>query len=128
MMTTMLIISSSLLILIGVAHSILGEKYILKRLLHRSDLPQLLGSDWFTKRILRFAWHITSIAWWGYAGIIISFLFTDPVQTKTIVLIITSVVCFVSGVISGSFSRGKHLSWIVFLVIAVCTLYAAIAI
>lgn len=128
MLTATLIISSSLLIVIGIAHSILGEKYILKRLLRRNDLPQVLGSDLFTKRVLRFAWHITTIAWWGFAGIIISFLFPDTVPVKTIVLLITSLTFLLSGAISGISSRGKHLSWIVFLVIAICTFYAAIAI
>jgi len=59
----MLLIGSLLLILIGFIHSILGEKYILIRLFRRDNLPHLMGSDWFTKRTLRFAWHITTLAW-----------------------------------------------------------------
>jgi hypothetical protein len=59
-----------LCMLIGVAHSYLGEKYILIRLFRRDNLPKLLGSDWFTKRTLRFAWHLTSIAWWGFAALL----------------------------------------------------------
>ena len=124
-MNTILIISSSLAFLIGVAHSVLGEKFILKRLLYLSDLPQLLGSDWFTKRTLRFAWHLTTIAWWGYAGILLSF--STSISVRTIVLMIISAVFLLSSMLSGMFSRGKHLSWIIFLIIAICTLYVAFA-
>lgn len=45
---------------LGLAHSVLGERYILRRLLRRPDLPALFGSDDFTKRTLRFAWHLTT--------------------------------------------------------------------
>jgi hypothetical protein len=85
----------------------------------------VLGSDLFTKRVLRFAWHITTIAWWGFAGIIISLLFPAAVPVKTVVLLITSLTFFLSGAVSGISSRGKHLSWIVFFVISICTFYAA---
>ena len=55
----------------------LGEKYILIRLFKRNNLPKLLGSDWLTKRVLRFAWHLTSIAWWGFAAILYWLTATD---------------------------------------------------
>ena len=58
----MLIIGTILLLIIGIIHSYLGEKYILIRLFRREDLPKLLGGDWFTKRVLRFGWHLTTLA------------------------------------------------------------------
>ena len=58
-----------LITLLGVAHSVLGERYILVRLFRRTDLPKVLGSEEFTKRTLQFAWHLTSIAWWGMAAL-----------------------------------------------------------
>ncbi|WP_249118558.1 hypothetical protein [Pseudoalteromonas sp. NEC-BIFX-2020_015] len=66
----MLEAAALLLLFCGIVHSYLGEKYILIRLFKRDNLPKLLGSDWFTKRVLRFAWHLTTIAWWGFAAII----------------------------------------------------------
>lgn len=51
-----------LLLLIGLAHSYLGERYIFVRLF-RLELTKLFGSDWFTERTLRFAWHLTTVAW-----------------------------------------------------------------
>ncbi|MDH3459239.1 MAG: hypothetical protein OER90_20545, partial [Gemmatimonadota bacterium] len=57
----------------GILHSWLGERFILRRLFRRQDLPHLFGSDVFTKRTLRMGWHLTSIAWWGFAGMILLF-------------------------------------------------------
>ncbi len=120
----MLYIGSILLILIGFIHSYLGEKYILIRLFRRDNLPTLYGSDWFTKRVLRFAWHITTIAWWGFAAILITIAmpYTDNIKTT---LLIISAVFGVSGIISAVFSHGKHLSWIIFWLVSGLTLYAA---
>ena len=57
---------------LGVAHSYLGERYILIRLLRRDNLPTLFGGVEFTKRTLRFAWHLTSVAWIGLAGLLVA--------------------------------------------------------
>jgi len=69
-METAVVAAAAILTLTVVAHSFLGERYILIRLLRRENLPRLFGSDWFTKRTLRIAWHLTSIAWLGLAGIL----------------------------------------------------------
>lgn len=60
-----------LLFAVGVVHSVLGERYILVRLFRRTDLPKLFGDTTFTTRTLRFAWHITTVAWWGFAAILL---------------------------------------------------------
>ncbi len=57
---------------LGLAHSALGEKYILTRLFRRADLPNLFGSPEFTVRTLRFAWHVTTVAWFGF-GVLLLF-------------------------------------------------------
>jgi len=113
----MLLVGAFLLIFIGLIHSYLGEKFILIRLFRRDDLPELLGSDWFTKRVLRFAWHITTIAWWGFAAILY-FLSNPSNNIRTEILITIATVFAISGVVSLFFSRGKHLSWLFFFGIA----------
>jgi len=118
----MLIIGTILLLIIGFIHSYLGEKYLLIRLFRRDNLPKLLGSDWFTKRVLRFAWHLTTLAWWGFAGILYV-LSTPSVNMQNEILIIITLVFALSGVVSLFFSRGKHLSWLVFFIIAATSYY-----
>ena len=66
----MLALAAILILAIALAHSYLGERYILIRLF-RQPLPKLFGSDDFTKRTLRFAWHVTSIAWLGFAALLL---------------------------------------------------------
>jgi len=113
----MLLIGSFLLLFIGFVHSYLGEKYILIRLFRRDNIPKLLGSDWFTKRVLRFAWHITTIAWWGFAAILY-FLSNPSVDLRSEILFTITAVFAISGIVSLLFSRGKHLSWLIFFGIA----------
>ena len=121
----MLLIGSFLLIFIGIVHSYLGEKFILIRLFKLDNLPELLGSDWFTKRVLRFAWHLTTIAWWGFAAIL--YLLSTPSENiYSEILIVISVIFIISGIISFSFTRGKHLSWLFFFIIAATSLVGVI--
>ena len=121
----MLLIGTILLLIIGIVHSYLGEKYLLIRLFRREDLPKLLGSDWFTKRVLRFAWHLTTLAWWGFAAILYV-LSTPSENVKSEILVIISVVFALSGIVSLLFSRGKHLSWLFFFSIAATSYFGVI--
>lgn len=115
----MLEFATLLLIFIGFIHSILGEKYILIRLFRRDNLPHLMGSDWFTKQTLRFAWHITTLAWWGFACMLFIMSNEQNIETlKAKMLWVIVSVFLISGIISLIFSRAKHLSWIVFLLIS----------
>lgn len=110
-----------LLIVIGVVHSVLGEKYLLVRLFRRDNLPKLYGSDSFTKNTLRFAWHITTIAWFGFAALLIYLALlshSSPILGNIIAL--TFLVHFLVAVIG---SKGKHFSWVFFLVITLCVAY-----
>ena len=116
----MLIIASVLLVLCGLVHSILGERYILIRLFKRDNLPHLFGSDQFTKGTLRFAWHITSLAWFGFAALLL--LLPDA----KMLLFTVSTVFALSGVLSAYYTTGKHLSWLVFWIISALTLASAV--
>jgi len=113
------IIAAVLLILIGIVHSWLGEKYILIRLFRRDNMPHLFGSDIFTKQTLRFAWHITTIAWWGFALIL---LFMGNAFSWEIIIPfnqIISITFLLTALLAGFYTRGKHLSWIIFLAVAI---------
>lgn len=104
---------------IGIAHSWLGERYILMRLFRRQNMPHLFGSDDFTKRTLRFAWHITTVAWFGAAALLLilaSYPIDDSARMFSRVIAATFLV---SSIVALLGSRGRHLSWVVFLLIAV---------
>ena len=111
-----------LTVLVSIAHSYLGERYILVRLLRRNDLPKLFGSSEFTVRTLRFAWHVTSVAWWGFAAILV--LLAHPPLTQSALGTVVGLTFLVHFAIAFGASRGKHLSWLVFLAIGVIALFA----
>ncbi len=118
----MLPLALVLLIATGLAHSYLGERYLLMRLFKRQDLPKLLGSTAFTMGTLRFVWHLTTVAWWGLAYLIFT-AWSGPVG-KDQVLTAIGVTSLVSAALPLYFTRGRHLSWVVFLLIGVLVLAA----
>lgn len=119
----MLSTAITLILLLGLAHSYLGERYILMRLFKRGDLPKVLGSAEFTAGTLRFVWHLITLVWWGIAVILLQV--SGPTLDTTMVLRIFATVAFFSGLLPLFFTRGRHLSWIVFFAIAALLWLAA---
>jgi hypothetical protein len=113
-------IAAALAFGVGTAHSLLGEKYIVSRLMRLEHLPHLAGSDDLTRRIIAFAWHLTSIAWWGFGAILVA-LAVDGNLTSSVSGVIT-VVFMASAVLTAVGSRLQHPAWIVFLAISVLSL------
>ena len=108
-------VAGVLSIAVGLAHSYLGERFVLVRLLRRDNLPHLFGSDVFTKRTLRFAWHLTTIAWIGLGGLVWVLGGNgarDGLRGIGVIFLASAVLTVVG-------SRGRHLAWIVFTMIGV---------
>ncbi|MCF6457150.1 hypothetical protein [Pseudoalteromonas sp. MMG024] len=122
-MTFLLYTSACLLLLVSLAHSYLGERYILIRLFKRDNLPKLFGNDDFTKRTLRFAWHLTSVTWVGFAAILL--VLAEPNLNKVTVLYIIAVTFAIYFIVALVGSKAKHLSWILFAVVSALTMVAA---
>jgi hypothetical protein len=114
-------IAALLLALAGIAHSYLGERYILIRLFRHTDLPKLFGSTEFTKRTLRLAWHITSVVWWGFAAMLAMLAQSEP--TRRSVGLVTGITFLVTALGILVWSRGRHLAWIVFLVVGTICIF-----
>ena len=122
-MTIVLYSAAFLAVIVGGAHSYLGERYILIRLFRLKELPKLFGGTEFTTRTLRFAWHITTIAWWGFAAILIQLAHgTVTIASVAFAIGITFVA---TGIVTLAISRAKHLAWPVFIFIGCVALYAA---
>jgi len=120
-MSAWLWLAAVLAVGIGLAHSYLGERFILVRLLRRDNLPHLFGSDVFTKRTLRFAWHLTSIAWIG-SGVLVWVLGHGDARGG---LRVIGVMFLLSALLTLVSSRGRHLAWIVFGWIGIAALLGA---
>lgn len=111
----MLFLASVLVFVTGLAHSFLGERYILVRLFRSQQLPKLFGGTAFTKGTLRFAWHVTTVAWWGLACLL--FLAARDTLTRDQMLTVIGTTALVSSGLPIYFTRGRHLSWLVFLLV-----------
>ena len=107
----MLLLAIGLILLITLAHSYLGERYILMRLF-RKPLPKLFGSDQLTRATLRFAWHITSVAWLGFAALLLQIQRGNWVSSDLLTVI--GITFATTALIALLASRGRHLSWLVF--------------
>lgn len=119
----MLYLAAGLIFLLGLAHTVLGERYILARLFKREGLPKLFGSTAFTTRTLRFAWHLTTVVWWGLAALIV--LSARRALQPADVLHAIAWIALVSGVFPLVFTRGKHLAWVVFFAVAALLYFGA---
>lgn len=110
-----------LVVALGLAHSVLGERYILSRLFRREDLPKIFGSAQFTTQTLRFAWHITTVAWFGFAALLVQIGQGHLTSSGTAQII--GFTAIASGFLPLIITRGKHLSWLVMFVIGGISLY-----
>jgi len=121
----LLISAAVLTIAIGIVHSWLGERFILRRLLRRSDLPTLFGDDTFTRQTLRFAWHLTTVAWFGLAAVLVVLSgVVVGIRVSDGVVFAVAQTFIMSAVLALTLTRGRHLSWVVFSVIAALCLLA----
>jgi len=120
-MNLWLIVAAVLVGFIAVVHAFLGERYIIIRLWNQDNLPKLLGSDLFTKRVLRFAWHLTTVAWFGFAAILLLGAGQDGGMNTASIVNVIEITFLLSALLSLIITRGRHLAWIVFLAIAAAT-------
>ena len=124
-MSVMLLVAGLLSALIGIAHSVLGERLLLGPLFERGDLPKLLGSAAFARRTLRFTWHLTTVLLLGI-GVMVMILSLAPLDSQSAcilrVLAISFAVCSLLSLIG---ARARHFSWWVFLIISVLLWFGA---
>lgn len=119
----MLYIAAVLIGALGIAHSVLGERYIIRWLL-RHDLPKLFGGTDFAAGTIRFAWHITTVLALGLAVMLTLFALDAPTAAVVGCIGSTLIAC---GVLPVYFTRGRHLSWIVFFAAGILCLLSALS-
>ncbi|MFP7723651.1 hypothetical protein [Lysobacter sp. A3-1-A15] len=118
----MLYLAALLVALLGLAHSVLGERYILVRLFRR-DLPKLFGGPDFTRRTLRFAWHLTTLLAWTLAALLVQIAGPHSPSSLAASIGWALLAC---GLLPLVITRGRHISWLVlFAAGALCLAWAA---
>lgn len=120
-----MIAAGILSILFGLAHSYVGERRIVALLYNRPDLPPLWGSVALMRRTIRFAWHLTSIAWIGSGTLLILFGRHVAEPSVRIGVRVIAGTFLVSACAAFLWSRGRHPAWAICLVIAVAAWFGS---
>jgi uncharacterized membrane protein YfcA len=110
-----LLVAAGTTVFIAAAHSYLGEKRIFPRLLDRAEPPTLGGSATLMRSIVRWAWHLTSLAWVALAAVLIA-LFGDPSQLRQSVGAVVAAYLSVGAIVTFATTRGRHIAWPFFVV------------
>lgn len=100
----MLIAAAIVIVVIGLTHSLLGEKAIIGPLLIKTELSP------FTQRTIRVAWHITTFFWFAIAAQLLA-MHLYPGQERRNFLLIMIIAFGVSTIVSLTSSKGRHISW-----------------
>lgn len=113
-----LMLAAAFAVVLGVVHSWLGERRLIGPLLDPDRREGLLAHSAFARNVLRFAWHLTSVAWWGM-GAVLAVLAMAPLDLQgKLAVAVVAVTFLVTGVLILVTSRGRHLAWPVFVAIA----------
>jgi hypothetical protein len=118
MPNTLLLLAAVLTVALGIAHSWIGERRLIGPLLAPERRTGVLAASGFARQTLRFAWHITSVAWWGMAAVLIAVSNWPIDRAGRWTLIALGTTFLISGVTTLVVSRGRHLAWPVFLAVA----------
>jgi hypothetical protein len=118
MIQTALLIAATLTVFIGAVHSWLGERRLIGPLLAPDTRTGILERSRFARQVLRFAWHITTLAWWGMGAVLASYALVPREAFGAVTLGLIAATFFATGVIILVTGRGRHWAWPVFMAIA----------
>jgi hypothetical protein len=117
----LLLLAAGILVFVGGMHSYLGERLLFPRLFALPDLPLFRKDRGFTEAVLRFAWHLTSLAWWGMA-VVVGAMALTVVDNHRVGVILGATV-LLSGLIIVVTCGVRHPAWWLFLIAGACILY-----
>lgn len=106
-------------------HSLAGERRLIRPLLASSALPDLGHGLWYTRALIRAAWHVTSLAWLGLASAMLAAALRPAVAAPAWVLPVALTFGF-SGLVSLVASKGRHPGWLGLLPISALLACAAL--
>ncbi len=120
-MQMQLLAAGVLMILIGVAHSVIGEILIFRQLRAGTIVP-LLAPPPLRERHLRILWanwHLTSALGWGLAALLILIAVAPDPSSYALHVRIIAIATLAGSLLVLYATRGRHPGWIGLLVAAV---------
>jgi len=118
------LIAGILAVLLGIIHSVLGEKLIFRRLSQGDPIPAPWNKTLSGQRMrsIRSSWHLVSFFGWGIAAILLRMSFQAATEEYVIFAKNTFVVTFfITAIYWFIGTKGKHPAWIVLLLIGSLT-------
>ncbi|UOE42900.1 hypothetical protein [Agromyces larvae] len=109
----MLIAAGILMAVLGIAHSILGERHVIGFLLAQERLPPIAGGRSVAAGTIRFAWHVTSVLAIAIALALVLIGVDASLQTVVAGIGWTLIACALLPIV---YTRGRHPSWAIFVV------------
>jgi hypothetical protein len=122
MSSAMLWLASGLMIVAGVAHSYLGERGFMQRLLALPGLPLLKKDRGFTERVIRVIWHAPSL-YWATTGVLLMVLAVNPANPLRMVGLILAAT-MLAMTIACIYCGWRHPAIVIFAAAAALTAYA----
>lgn len=121
-MNAFLLIAAAVLFAIGIMHSVLaewkGERRLVRRITQLTLFDSSTEKDLLAKRIVRLAWHLTSLVWCGCAVALAYLACVEASESIIAVVRILSVVFLLHSALSLAIVRGRHGSWLGFLIVS----------
>ncbi len=117
-MDYVLLLAGILMFFIGIVHSLLGERRLIGPLLAPDKRSGLLAQSSYSRSVLRYAWHMTTIVFWGFAAILVTLSIVTPTPGIRPILIVIATTFLLSGLLALGISRGRHVAWPLFLAVA----------
>ncbi|ATQ77352.1 hypothetical protein CR152_24735 [Massilia violaceinigra] len=113
---------SILMIIVGVVHSVFGERLIFSRLRAGGLIPTDGGSHLLERhvRILWATWHLSSVLGWAAAFIL---LYASNAAVPALVIDALVVAAAAGGMLVLVGTHGKHPGWIALLIVALLVWY-----
>ena len=94
-----------------VTHSTLGELRLIGPLLAPEVRRGLLEESALARQVLRLSWHLTSVAWFGLAAVLVAEAAARPSHLGDTVASLVAATFFVTGLTTLLASRGRLLVW-----------------
>lgn len=116
-----IVATAALMVLVGLGHSWIGERKVMKSMLAISDAKLLNPTQ---QHFLRGCWHIGSLCWFAMAGILLS-LGLPMQELQTAVLVICAATFALIGVGNFWISGGRNPGWVGCLLVAAAAVVAA---
>jgi hypothetical protein len=118
----MLWLAACLMIVAGIAHSYLGERGFLPRLLAMPGLPLLRRDRGFTERVIRVVWHALSLYWWC-AAVVLAIIAMQPANPLRAIALTLAATILATG-LACIYCGWRHPAISIFLAAAALTAYA----